>query len=374
MIYAIPSIALVLCFNIADLQAYVQFNSPAPVKVFFSVLYCLYALLGIAVAVVLPKVVPPRRFKPLIALYWVVITMTILEGVYFGIVMSKQKSKFIDYCDNGPSTPAPTPTIVPAINGTASAVEVKSTHQTPKPLVCRNGHAVVGLLYIMGPGGWIALHIGWILMVVLYSKALRRQYPIEDDYEEFPPHRNVLALSLSAHKSQNQSFSSRPTSSYPLGGAKAFQGGIGGMPGGDKDKKGSEQDRRFSAGRWNAGPLFWQVSKGRSQPDTHQMHSIDGDDALSDSADFEHRVPPAKESEEEGEDSDEDVDGADQDWHSDQSTPHRRGSSSPEGSLSSRTDIPADGKGWWIRQIEGKRRGEICPCTIGSSSHLHNES
>ncbi|GJJ76887.1 hypothetical protein EMPS_09246 [Entomortierella parvispora] len=366
---AIPSIALVLCFNIANLQAYIQFNAPAPVKVVFTVIYALYALLGLTVVMVLHKIAPHRRFKSLIALYWILIAMTFLEGIYVGIIISEQKSKFVSYCNNNLPPPPLT-----ANNGTISAVEVsKEAKKPPHPVICHNGQALVGVFYILGPGGWIMLHIGWILFVVLYSKALRKMYPAEnDDEERFAP-RPQSRIILAFPPASDQQQQTRPRSVFPLVGSKAFHGG-------PKDNHDKDKDldlmfnttRRFSSGLSHTGP-FRQPNKGSPSHNPsihmHPMSSIDGNDALR-GANFSSRH------EVEGSDADEDLsdedDDADQDRLSDLSAPqrHRRegGAHSPEGSMSSRTDIPADGKGWWIRQIEGKRRGEICPCTLGNSA------
>ena len=339
-----------------------------PVKFVYTAIYALYALLGLAVVMVLHKVKPHQRFKSLIALYWILIVMTILEGIYFGTVMSKQKSKFVSYCDNNLS-----PLIPVTNNGTVSTVEVnKGFRKPPHPVVCQNNHALVGVFYILGPGGWIMLHIGWILFVVLYSKALRKMYPMESDEEERfaarPPPRVILAFPPASVQQKQAHFHARPKSSFPLSGPKAFHGGVGDSNAKDKDldlmfsSTLTNASRRFSAGLSNTAP-FWHVNKSSASHNPsnrmHSMISIDGNDALKDGE--------GSEVDEDSSDEDED---RDQDRFSDLSAPqHPRrdgGAHSPDGFMSSRTDIPADGKGWWIRQIEGKRRGEICPCTLGN--------
>ncbi|KAI1318677.1 hypothetical protein EDD11_005970 [Mortierella claussenii] len=181
----IPSVALVLCFNVVNIRNIIQFNSPVQVKDFYTAIYTFYTLVGLGVGLLaLRRIHLARRLQALIFLYWLLITVTIIEGVYFGIMMSKQKSKLVSYCEDG-TIPSPTPSSSIAAgshNSTTPTYEVTTTAKDVHlAVVCRKTKALIGVFYILGPGGWIVLHSAWILIVVLYSKALRRQQPVDEE-------------------------------------------------------------------------------------------------------------------------------------------------------------------------------------------------
>ncbi|KAF9998360.1 hypothetical protein BGZ65_006132, partial [Modicella reniformis] len=176
----IPSVVLVLGFNIANIQRLIRFHAPVHVRIVYTAIYSVYALLGLGAGVGLRRLTIKRRLTALIMLYWILITATIVEGVYFGVVMSKQKNKLVSYCDDG-GNPGSGGTTIPASASTNSTIIPVSGTGNPTTVICRKTHMLIGAFYILGPGGWIILHSAWILIIILYSKALRRQYPANNE-------------------------------------------------------------------------------------------------------------------------------------------------------------------------------------------------
>ncbi|KAF9966879.1 hypothetical protein BGZ70_000917 [Mortierella alpina] len=357
---------LVLAMNLATFEGVFRINTPVQLKIVYSVIYSLYALLGVVAGVTFHRLVPNRRFKVLIVLYWILIILIITEGVYFGIMMSKLKSKFVSYCQEipypgtGRGTPATASPAMPTSVSGGNETVIKGQHGFPHPMPCNKPHAVVGAFYIVGPGGWVILHCAWIMIIALYSKALRREHPADEEcgpmkdagrvYAYQPPPKtthgffgrfsgaqtreqsgsgektgNNMEMLSGIHQHQQHPFQTAITAS-PAPQPQPTSSGMSAMFRGMKSRSASnspELDRRQSG------------QSGENGQQKSATHDTSDDDSDEEDLQRSHHARAA------------------------------RGSGS-EGSTSLRGDIPADGKGWWIRQIEGKRRGEICPCTLGS--------
>ncbi|KAG0246072.1 hypothetical protein B0O80DRAFT_269472 [Mortierella sp. GBAus27b] len=326
----IPSIALVLSFNVANLQKLIQFRSPVSIKIVYTVIYSLYALLGIVAGLGLPRLSINRRLKVLILLYWFLITATIIEGVYFGIVMAKQKNKWIGYCDEGTISKPGSPTTVPANPIPTGSPGTKRPAILPNTPACQKAQDLVGAFYIVGPGGWLVLHCGWILIVVLYSKALRSQYPADEEIVAF---KAVTGPKTDQHLRKRQDADPKDQTTHGIQmGTYNYQEHPFQRPVSPSDSG------RIGTMFRNMNP--WASSQDRLQSASRHTGEQDGKGVYQD---------------EDGYDSADDL----------EVHPGRTNGSSHI-SMASKTDVPADGKGWWIRQIEGKRRGEICPCTRGA--------
>ncbi|KAF8940138.1 hypothetical protein BGZ58_007615 [Dissophora ornata] len=352
----IPSLALALCFNVADLQGFIQFNSPAQVKVFYTVVYALYTLLGLAAAAVLPRMAIDRRLKTLIFFYWILITATVIEGVYFGIMMSKQKLKLVSYCGNGDSGTSTVPAIsIPSTgNGTSPGIGASASVKDPHPIICHKTHALVGVFYILGPGGWIILHSVWILIVALYSKALRRLHPADEELATVM----MARRSIQDHVVKKTEFP-RPVTAVFSSNRKYREADIKGKSTDDIEMKSGihlhqhhpfQHDIPFNEANHqrSSSGLGTMLRSIKPWPSSEQVRRQSG--SLQHIDEDDDRSIKSDESEH-GHDADNSEDGS-------------ASGRASDGPMSSRTDIPADGKGWWIRQIEGKRRGEICPCTM----------
>ncbi|KAF9580987.1 hypothetical protein BGW38_002155 [Lunasporangiospora selenospora] len=177
--------ALVLFFNVANLQNIVRFNIPQHFRIVFTALYALYVLIGLLVGFLLYRTAENKRFRSLIILYWVLIVITVAEGIYFGVVIANQKAKLLQYCVDGAmpanAVPPDTSRFVDHNNNNT----LLGNHPIAKGFPnsqCRK--VFIGTFYIMGPGGWIILHSVWILLVVFYSKALRQKYPTDEEDQE----------------------------------------------------------------------------------------------------------------------------------------------------------------------------------------------
>ncbi|KAG0262807.1 hypothetical protein BGZ95_003953 [Linnemannia exigua] len=396
----IPSVALVLGLNIANLQGVIKFNTPLHAKIFYSVIYSLYATIGLAIGLALNRIVSAnRRLRILIILYWILIATTVIEGIYFGVMIAKNKTKFITNCGvDGPllataGSPPPTTIVSPVGSPGNGTVAAEGGPRAGRPVNCHKTGAMIGAVYIAGPGGWIILHIAWILMVALYAKALRRHHAADEE------HGPVMMAPLTGHghdlnrpftkSGLSRSISNQQLEDSKKGGAAA--GNIEPVSGFHSHQSHPFQlvnsSRRSSSG--GLGAMFrnmrpWSPSSNSStvQDSSNNtstvntkamMHVIDEDDVDTQEERGRTRVRCQQ-----GRNSntsiiitinkangDQDSDSSDDDNDDNANNRLTRlGTSSTDGSLSSRTDIPADGKGWWIRQIEGKRRGEICPCTL----------
>ncbi|KAK3811319.1 MAG: hypothetical protein J3Q66DRAFT_372972 [Benniella sp.] len=326
----IPSLALVLSFNVANVQKFVQFRSPSHVRIVYTIIYSLYLLLGIGTGVALRRLSINRRLQTLIWLYWILITATVVEGVYFGIMMSKQKNKLVSYCEDPPT--------MPTVPGTNNNTISKSHTAAPNAAVCHRMHALIGVFYIVGPGGWLILHCGWILIVVLYSKALRRQHPVDDEL--------VMVKGATG-----------ATAKHAFGDFWRRR---------DAESKGKTiHEMELTTGTYTSQqhPFQRASPSGESNPRLGAMFRNMKSNSL--------QHIGVSEGKEVGQD--EDRYGSDPDDMDATKKPGQSGGSIHD-SMASRTDVPADGKGWWIRQIEGKRRGEICPCTRGLQGPNAQES
>ncbi|KAH7045080.1 hypothetical protein BKA57DRAFT_538038 [Linnemannia elongata] len=422
----VPSVALVLGLNIANLQGVIKFNTPVQAKVFYSVIYSLYALIGLAIGLGLNRLANVnRRLRVLIVLYWILIATTIVEGIYFGVMIAKNKAKFITNCVDGPlvaggSGSGPT-TFSPVVvgtgtNGTVTAVAGGDGGggKSGRGVNCHKTEAMIGAVYIAGPGGWIILHIAWILMVVLYAKALRRKYAADEEHGSVtmaplaaaaaggggyghdlnrPFSKSGLHRSLTKQQQQYQledpnkkgTGNIEPASGFHSHQNHPFQldnnsrcsssGGLGAM---------FRNMRPWSSSSNNSSTVLEPSSNNNGSVDKNKaMHVIDEDDAHTEEGERGRSRTPRRQgrnsntsitititnnhdttpgSHHDSDDSSDDDD--DNEVNNSNNRLTRLGTSSTDNSLSSRTDIPADGKGWWIRQIEGKRRGEICPCTL----------
>ncbi|KAF9207868.1 hypothetical protein BGZ49_010352 [Haplosporangium sp. Z 27] len=343
LVLTIPGIALVICFNVANFQGLIKFNSPAKIKIFYTVIYSLYALLGVIIGVTFRKLTVNQRLKSLIILYWVLIVTTIIEGIYFGIIIAEQKSKLIGFCDDGGGSTEDSSSIIPTTTTTNSTssdsldsvIRMTQAEIDRRYEICHGMRALIGVFYVLGPGGWIILHIAWILIVVLYSKVLRDQSSLDEEMavvrlnSRSIPSMRVLILD-NPKKSISSNHKDRSTQQRGLIDESQDPG----------NHRYSLPDRPMS-----------RTELDQSRAENNPLRSIDSDDI---SSIDQHRYLS---------DSDDDKD----EDHLDQGRSKSRSSSVfLDESMSSRADIPLDGKGWWIRQIEGKRRGEICPCALPS--------
>ncbi|KAG0373885.1 hypothetical protein BGX24_011121 [Mortierella sp. AD032] len=401
----IPSVALVLGLNITNLQGVIKFNTPLHAKIFYSVVYSLYAAIGLAIGLGLNRIVSAnRRLRILIMLYWILIATTVVEGIYFGVMIAKNKTKFITNCGvDGPllatTGSPPTSTMVSHVgspgNGTVTA---EGGPRAGRAVNCHKTGAMIGAVYIAGPGGWIILHITWILMVVLYAKALRRHHAADEE------HGAVNMASITGHGHGNdlsrpysksgfsRSISKQQLENSKKGGTAAGLSNIEPVSGFHSHQSHPFQldnsSRRSSSG--GLGAMFrnmrpWSPSSNSSTvQDTSNNTSTVSNKAMmhvidEDNVDTQEERGRTRTRRQQGRNSNTSItitiNKANGDQDSDDSSNEdgdfntnnrltRLGTSSTDGSLSSRVDIPADGKGWWIRQIEGKRRGEICPCTL----------
>ncbi|KAG0037082.1 hypothetical protein BGZ82_003193 [Podila clonocystis] len=369
---SIPSLALVLCFNIADLQSSIRINSPTAVKIVYTIIYAFYACLGLFVALYLARVPEFRRFKALIFLYWILITCTIVEGIYFGIMLSKLKSKLVSYCDDHTA-----PANRGGLPGTGTESGKVIMPSTVKPITCRRNQGLfVSVFYVLGPGGWLILHISWILVVVLYSKALRRRYPSAGDQDTtkvLPYHNNHLSQYQDSASKQgfvrpsspmsgawntiHRTFSSQSQLSSGKDNKATEMGVISGVhqyqthpfqeaayqQGGDK----ATLQRPPAGARTSSvlrNPFKMSSTDASVQRRTSDLQHIDSDDESENSDDEEVEEVLAR----------------------GRQPSRKHGSTSTVSTGAAGGEIPADGKGWWLRQIEGKRRGEFCPCMNAS--------
>ena len=410
-----------LGLNIANLQGVIKFNTPVQAKVFYSVIYSLYALIGLAIGLGLNRLANAnRRLRVLIVLYWILIATTIVEGIYFGVMIAKNKAKFITNCVNGPlvaggsGSPATiSPLIVgPGTNGTVAVAGGEGGGaRSGRGVNCHKTGAVIGAIYIAGPGGWIILHIAWILMVALYAKALRRHYAADEEHGSA----KMAPLAAAASGGGHGHDLDRPFSKYGLHRSLTKQQ-LYQLE--DPNKKGAgniepvsgfhshqthpfqldNSSRRSSSGglgamfrnmrTWSSSPnssLTVQESSSNNNSSVYKnnsMHVIDKNDAHTEGEERGRSRTPRRQGRNSNtsitititnshdttpgshHDSDDSSDDDDNEVNNSNNRLTRLGTSSTDNSLSSRTDIPADGKGWWIRQIEGKRRGEICPCML----------
>lgn len=411
-----------LGLNIANLQGVIKFNTPIQAKVFYSVIYSLYALIGLAIGLGLNRLANAnRRLRILIVLYWILIATTIVEGIYFGVMIAKNKAKFITNCVDGPlvaggsGTPATlSPVVVGAgTNGTVSiAGGDGGGGKSGRGVNCHKTGAMIGAIYIAGPGGWIILHIAWILMVVLYAKALRRHYAADEEHGSVkmaplaaaaggghgrdldrPFSKSGLHQSLTKQQQYQledpnkkgtgniepaSGFHSHQTHPFQLDNSsrRSSSGGLGAM---------FRNMRPWSSSSNNTSTVQESPSNNNSSVDRNKaMHVIDENDAHTEEGERGRSRTPHRQGRNSNtstsitinitnnhdttpgshQDSDDSSDDDDNEVNNSNNRLTRLGTSSTDNSLSSRTDIPADGKGWWIRQIEGKRRGEICPCML----------
>ncbi|KAF9909977.1 hypothetical protein EC991_007596 [Linnemannia zychae] len=405
---SIPSVALVLGLNITNLQGTIKFNTPLHAKIFYSVVYSLYAAIGLAIGLGLNRIISAnRRLRILIMFYWILIVATVIEGIYFGVMIAMNKAKFITNCGSDKPLLAapggnPVTALVPPVgspnNGTVAA---GGGTRAGRAVNCHKTGAMIGAIYIAGPGGWIILHISWILLVALYAKALRRHHAADEEHgtvKMAPLARhghghghdsarsfNKSGLPRSITKDQFEENNSKKEfpNIEPVSGFHSHQ---------NHPFQLDNSSRRSSSGR--LGSMFrnmrpWSPSSdsstvqnpfnNTSSINNKGMHVIDEDDNNP-----EEDRGRTRTRRQQGRNSNTSITititnndkasgGRDIDGSSDEDDDEninsnnrltRLGTSSTDGSLSSRTDIPADGKGWWIRQIEGKRRGEICPCTL----------
>ncbi|KAF9991295.1 hypothetical protein BGZ75_000048 [Mortierella antarctica] len=349
--------------NFATFEGVFRINTPVQLKVVYSVIYSLYALLGVIAGVAFHRLVPNRRFKVLIVLYWILIILIITEGVYFGIMMSKLKSKFVSYCEEGSAYPG-TGGGSPATASPAMPTSVGSGNETGvkghrgRPQTCNKPNAIVGAFYIVGPGGWVILHCAWIMIIALYSKALRREHPADEE-------RGSL-------KAAGRVYAYQPPPKTTPGFFGRFSGGQTREPSGSGEKAASDMELLSGAYQLQQHP-FQNAMPSSPAPQVQQPSSGMGamfrsmkSRSASNSPELDRRQSgPSGENAQNTVHDTSDDDSDEEDLQPNHRIRAARGSGS-EGSMSSRGDIPADGKGWWIRQIEGKRRGEICPCTLGS--------
>ncbi|KAG0224059.1 hypothetical protein BGW42_005387 [Actinomortierella wolfii] len=351
MTLMVPCIAIILCFWVADLRRVVRFNVPRQTRIVYTVIYALYFLLGVAIGFIVQRRRPFERHRPLIVIYWILISATILEGIYFGVLMGKLKGKLISFCD--PNNSSTQPHHGPGNNSTMIPVD--------RPISCRHGESgIIGVLYTIGPAGWLVLHVGWILMTALLCKALRKRYA-DDTFTTSPP------------KCFNRFSSYHPKSSQPpvtpgFGNAGQLEEGLA-MHHVDtkytQSESGSERGfvnrpnhyykeedlRRPSLGFLHASGQFYNSVKSKlSKRGSFNSHKAS-------------EAPEDHSSDEEEEDDDEDVTNGDSDprHYGSESSPSRNGKQPANSTV---------GKGWWLRQLEGKRRGEFCPCTDEDGRHL----
>ncbi|KAF9405241.1 hypothetical protein BGZ94_003675, partial [Podila epigama] len=375
----IPSIALVCCFNITPNRAKESFriNSPTAVRFVYTAIYSLYAILGLFVAFYLRRLPNRRRFKTLICIYWILITCTIVEGFYFGIMLSKLKSKLVSYCDTRVLH-----------NGSKNYTRIveEPASAGPNPSTCHRNQALfVVVFYVLGPGGWLLLHIGWILTVVLYSKALRKCHPPTKDTLNPSQSKDHSGFTSRYHAYQlsNQGFiDSDPMSTTrsltDLGQAQGQQG---------KDVVNMGVISTVSSQNNPHLPLENAISIGQQQ---QQKCDGETDDILQKSCagfqrainglrfNFKRTIPSDQFNSQtslsnklqliDSDDNDDDRSSTGNhtlDLERGRSRTRTRGTESSittSGTPATVVDIPADGRGWWLRQLEGRKRGEFCPC------------
>ncbi|KAF9974056.1 hypothetical protein BGZ73_002676 [Actinomortierella ambigua] len=333
----VPCIAIILCFWVADLRRVIRFNVPHQTRIVYTVIYALYFLLGVAIGFIVQRLLPFKRHRPLIAIYWVLISATVLEGIYFGVLMSKQKGKLITFCD--PSLPS-----------------IQPTPPRERPITCRHQHnSVIGALYIIGPAGWLVLHVGWILMAALLCKALRLLYvdsPGLDNLSKYCRQRSShLPASLEPVAVHLHDPVTEPAT-QPIHDVRTD------YPTRDEEEfvRATHYDdqhlRRPSLGFRHASEQFYlsvksKLSMHRSSDPSHSPPKVD-----------EVTHEPSSDDEEEE---------VEQDATGGSSFSHRGSQSSVS---AGKQPASMNGKGWWIRQLEAKRRGEFCPCTDEDGRHL----
>ncbi|KAF9920518.1 hypothetical protein FBU30_009635 [Linnemannia zychae] len=366
---------------------------PIQAKVFYSVIYSSYAAIGLIIGLVLNRFLSVnRRLRVLIVLYWILIAATIIEGIYFGVMIGKNKAKFITSCTEGSSSSSP-PLHSP-IAGNNTIIPVSGDGARPVHKVdCRKTGLMIGAIYIAGPGAWVILHVTWIFMIVLYAKALRRNHATD---EETGPMKMVPLTNAGGHRNGfNKPEFSRSVGKQPLdnnnkkSAAFANVDSASGFHSYQSHPFQNDNNLRHSSSG-GLGAMFrnvrpWSSSSNNSSTaqdmgNSMALHVIDEDDdiSLEDHGRSRTRSRQGRNSNPSiaitMADGNNPTNGHDSEESSDEDNENittsnrltRLGTSSTDGSLSSKSDIPADGKGWWIRQIEGKRRGEICPCTLDS--------
>lgn len=285
-------------------------------------------------------------------------------------MLSKLKSKLVSYCDDH------TPVSTGGMSGSGTEHSKVVMPGAVKPITCsRNQGLFVSVFYVLGPGGWLILHISWILVVVLYSKALRRRYPEDEATKVLPYHNNDAPLyqdpapkqgyirpnspPMGAWNSIHRTFSSH--SQIHAGKGKDTEMGVMGVhpyqthPFQDAPyQQGGDKGTLRSSGARASSALRNPFKLGSTDLATQQRRASDLKHIDSDSESCEN-------SDDDGSDDDDDQD----------ALARGRQQSRKHGSTSTVStgmggEIPADGKGWWLRQIEGKKRGEFCPCMNAS--------
>ncbi|KAF9399293.1 hypothetical protein BGX21_006498 [Mortierella sp. AD011] len=292
-----------------------------------------------------------QRLRSLIILYWVLIVSTTLEGVYFGIMVSNQKSKLV-YCDyTGTVTGATTAPAAAKYSDSGSGSVPQSE------VICHKMHTLLGAFYIVGPGAWVILHIGWILVVVLYSKALRMQNPVDEEmavvrlHSQSTPNTRGPFLE-SPRKSNGVDLNDKSMQNIDIMSGNCLQQQqqhLFHKPGYPGLKLSSSSHVAIS--RTLKSPK--DIDQGQSK--SNSLQYIDADDIQSD-----HQNDLS------------DNDG--EEVESSLGPEQAQSIGALDETKSSTTDVPLDGKGWWIRQIEGKRRGEMCPCTLNWKGSNEAES
>ncbi|KAF9136830.1 hypothetical protein BGX30_010829 [Mortierella sp. GBA39] len=405
----IPSVALVLGLNITNLGGVIKLNTPVQAKVFYSVIYSLYALIGLAIGLGLNRFANAnRRLQVLIVLYWILIATTIVEGIYFGVIIAKNKAKFTTNCVDAPVAAGGSDS-----PGTLSPVVAGGERggKSGRGMDCHMTGVMVGVIYTAGPGGWIILHIAWILMVVLYAKALRRHYAADEErgsvkmaplaaaaaaagghghdldrpFSKSGLHRSLAKQQQYQLEDPNKNgtgniepasgFHSHQTHPFQLDNSshRSSSGGLGAM---FRNMRPWSSSSSNNSSTFQEFPSSNNIGVGKNKA----MHVIDEGDAHTEEGERGRSRTPYRQGRNSNNsititnnhgttpdshnDSDDSSDDEDSEVNNSDNRLARLGTSSTDNSLSSKTDIPADGKGWWIRQIEGKRRGEICPCTL----------
>ncbi|KAG0096289.1 hypothetical protein BGZ93_004755 [Podila epicladia] len=349
------------------MQSSIRINSPAAVKIVYTIIYTFYACIGLFVALYLARVPEFRRFKALIYLYWILITCTIVEGIYFGIMLSKLKSKLVSYCDDRTA-----PANRGSLPGTGADSGKVIMPIAASPITCHRNQALfVSVFYVLGPGGWLILHISWILVVVLYSKALRRRYPSagdEDTTKVLPYHNshssqyqdpaskqgvvrpsspmsgawNTIHRTFSSQSQLNSGKDNRATEMGVISGVHPYQTHPFQEATYQQGKDMATLQRPLASARTSSvlrNPFKRGSSDASAQGQTNDLHHIDSDNESENSDDEEDEEVLAR--------------GRQQ---------NRKDGSTSTVATGVASEIPADGKGWWLRQMEGKKRGEFCPC------------
>ncbi|KAG0021571.1 hypothetical protein BGZ80_002146 [Entomortierella chlamydospora] len=217
-------------------------------------------------------------------------------------------------------------------------------------------HTLLGAFYIVGPGAWIILHIGWILVVVLYSKALRMQNPVDEEMAVVRLHSQSTpntrgSLLESPRKSNGVDLNDKSMQNIGImSGSRLHQQQHLSHKPGDPGLKFSSSSH-IAISRTPKSPK--DIDQGQSK--SNSLQYIDADDIQSD-----HQNDL----------SDNDGEAVESGLGPEQA----QSIGALDETKSSTADIPLDGKGWWIRQIEGRRRGEICPCTLNWKGSNETES